>query len=181
MNPDRKIDADKIHVLDIKTLAGNIECKSQEDVKKIEAHQFEFELSYGLAVKDNIIGFKLVVDIVAIDKRRQPLSIEGSYTHEMIFKVDNLDDFIEKTDKGDMIDAGLGSTLVSIIYSTVRGIIYNRTQGTSLGVVILPVVAPLRLMGLEDKMKGQTGGKKGKGLSEANDKKKTKLTKQPKG
>lgn len=181
MNPDRKIDADKIHILDIKTLAGNIECKSQEDAKKVEAHRFEFELSNGLAVKDNIIGFKLVVDIVAIDKKGQPLSIEGSYTHEMIFKVDNLDDFVEKTDKGDMLDAGLGSTLVSIIYSTVRGIIYNRTQGTSLGVVTLPVVAPLRLMGLEDKTKGQSGGKKDKELPAGSDKKKAKLTKQPKG
>ena len=68
----------------------------------------------------------------------------------MVFRVDNLDDFIEPQEKGNLIDGGLGSTLISIIYSTVRGIIFTRTQGTSLGLVIIPVIDPKILMGIKE-------------------------------
>ena len=69
------------------------------------------------------------------------------------FKVENLIDFLDKVETEDKprynIDGGLGSTLVSIAYSTVRGIIFTRTQGTSLGSVILPVIDPKKLMGIQ--------------------------------
>jgi hypothetical protein len=149
MKEERKIDADKIHILAIKTLKGNIECLAEDDTNKISGHLFSFKLDTGLATESRLVGMKLLVDIKAIDKQEKELTITGSYTHEMIFKIGNLDDFILKEEGKEKLDAGLGSTLASIIYSTVRGIIYNRTQGTSIGVVILPVVAPLKLMELD--------------------------------
>jgi hypothetical protein len=149
MKSHRTIDADKIHILAIKTLEGNIECGNQADVKKVDGHQCSFELNRGIVGDEKMIGFKLKADIIAVDKKQNELSIKGSYTHEMIFFIENLNDFIERTDENELLDAALGSTLVGIMYSTVRGIIYSRTQGTSLGVVTLPVVAPLKLMGIE--------------------------------
>jgi len=148
MKQYRIIDADKIHVLSIKTLSGNIECGPDADASAIASHEFSFGLGTGLNPEDNIVGLKLVVEIEARDKKDRPLPIKGSYTHEMIFRVDNLEEFIENNGTEDIIDGLLGSTLVSIIYSTVRGIIYSRTQGTSLGVVIIPVIAPIKLMEL---------------------------------
>jgi hypothetical protein len=149
MRPDRKIEADKIHILSINTIEGKIDCGEHSDVQKVAGHQFSYKLNNAVLSKENIVGFKLVVDIVAIDRKKKELAINGSYTHEMLFRIDNLEDFIEKTDEGELLDAALGSTLVSIIYSTVRGLIYSRTQSTSLGVVTLPVIAPLKLMGIE--------------------------------
>ncbi|MBI1782738.1 MAG: hypothetical protein HYR66_15445 [Sphingobacteriales bacterium] len=150
MTKQVKIEADKIHILNIRTLRGNIDCPIDANIDNVYGHVFGFDLKTALQSQDNMVGLKLQVDIEAIDEANEKLPITGSYTHEIIFKIDNLDDFIEKENGGEWIDARLGSTLVTIIYSTVRGIIYSRTQGTSLGIVILPVIAPLKLMGFDE-------------------------------
>jgi len=152
MNPERKVDAEKIYLLNIRTLSGNIDGATDADINAVVGHQFNFELRTGLNPDDNIIGLQLMVAIEARDKSDNPLNVKGSYTHEIVFKVENLIDFLDKVESEDKprynIDGGLGSTLVSIAYSTVRGIIFTRTQGTSLGSVILPVIDPKKLMGI---------------------------------
>lgn len=153
MNSERKVDAEKIHLLHIRTLSGNIDGGTDADINAVAGHQFNFELRTGLNPDDNIIGLQLVVAIEARDRSDKILNVKGSYTHEIVFKVENLVDFLDKVENGDKpkynIDGGLGSTLVSIAYSTVRGIIFTRTQGTSLGSVILPVIDPKKLMGIQ--------------------------------
>lgn len=153
MSPERKVDAEKIQLLYIRTLSGNIDAAAEIDINSIAGHQFNYELQTGLNVEDNVIGLQLVVGIEATDKSDTPINVKGSYTHEIVFKIENLADFLDKVETEDKpqynIDGGLGSTLVSIAYSTVRGIIFTRTQGTSLGSVILPVIDPKKLMGIE--------------------------------
>lgn len=152
MSNEKIIDPDKIHLINIKTIKGNIDAAADIDVNSIAGHEFSFELGTGLNVEDNVIGMHLVVNIQAKDSADKLLPINGSYTHEIVFIVDNLKDFLEPDESGNnkyKIDGGLGSTIVSIAYSTIRGIIFTRTQGTSLGSVILPVINPKKLMGLE--------------------------------
>lgn len=152
MSNERIIDPEKIHLINIKTSKGNIDAAADIDVNAIAGHEFSFELGTGLNVEDNVIGMNLVVNIQAKDSADKLLPINGSYTHEIVFIVDNLKDFLEPDESGNnkyKIDGGLGSTIVSIAYSTIRGIIFTRTQGTSLGSVILPVINPKKLMGLE--------------------------------
>lgn len=153
MNPERIIDPEKIQLLNIRTLSGNINEVTDSEINAVVGHQFNFELRTGLNPEDNIIGLHLVVSIEGRDKSDNPLNVKGSYTHEIVFKVENLIDFLDQVESGDNpkynIDSVLGSTLVSIAYSTVRGIIFTRTQGTSLGSVILPVIDPKKLMGIQ--------------------------------
>lgn len=152
MSNERIIDPEKIHLVNIKTIKGNIDAASDIDVHAITGHEFSFELGTGVNADDNVIGINLVVNIKAKDSTDKLLPINGSYTHEVIFIVDNLKDFLVPDESGSQnykIDGGLGSTIVSIAYSTIRGIIFTRTQGTSLGSVMLPVINPKKLMGLE--------------------------------
>ena len=150
MNPERKVDASKIQILDIKTLQGQITSEDNVDMSVLTGHKFDFNLTTGLNPAENIIGLKLKIDIQATGLEAGPIGISGSYTHEIIFSVENLNDFIEVKEVSGkseyMIDAILGATLAGIIYSTVRGIIFSRTQGTSLGVVVLPVIDPQGLI-----------------------------------
>jgi len=41
------------------------------------------------------------------------------------------------------IDKNIGGTLLGIAYSTARGIVLERTQGSYLGGVVLPVIDPI--------------------------------------
>ena len=150
MNPERKVDASKIQILDIKTLQGLITTEDNVNMELLGGHKFEFNVTTGLNPAENIIGLKLKVDIQGTDVEGNAIGITGSYTHEIIFSVENLNDFLEVKEvegtKEYMIDAMLGATLAGIIYSTVRGIIFTRTQGTSLGAVSLPVIDPQGLI-----------------------------------
>lgn len=150
MKDDRKIEPEKIHLLSVRTLKGSIDSKEGSDPNEIQGHSFEFELGRGFDLDKSLIGLELKVDIEAMGKSDQPLAITGSYTHETVFRIDNLDDFVDGAENTEdiSVDLLLMATLVGIAYSTIRGIIFSRTQGTSLGTVILPVVDPKKVMGM---------------------------------
>lgn len=160
MNPERKIDPEKIHMLRIKTIKGRIMNDSETDSSVIAGYRFTNDIATAINEAEQIVGLKLTVYIDTLDNKKQKLDIQASYTHEFVFKVDNLSDFIfseeEKAaaENEDGIDPLLIGTLAGIAYSTTRGIIITRTQGTALNAVILPVIDPKKLMGLtvdEDK------------------------------
>lgn len=150
MKPDRKIDPEKIHLLSIRTVKGNIDSDKDVPQELIAGHSFSFEAVSGMDAEQNIIGLMLTIGIEAIDAKDNALGVNGSYTHEIIFQTENMMDFLEEKEvegkKEKIIDALLVSTLFAIGYSTVRGIIFSRTQGTSLGTVILPVIDPKKLL-----------------------------------
>lgn len=151
MNPEKKIEPEKIQIVNIRTIKGNIEAPTDVNMEVIAGHKFNFEAELGFNKAEKLVGIQLMVYIDAMDKGGSLLNITGSYTHEVVFRVDNIDDFVqldtdEKAREIFQIDELMGSTLMSITYSTVRGIIYSRTQGTSLGMVILPVIDPKKLL-----------------------------------
>ncbi|MDN3654047.1 hypothetical protein QWZ08_00330 [Ferruginibacter paludis] len=153
MNKERKIIPDKIHVLNIKTIKGNIESAPDADPEQIKGYRFDHSLGTGINEEESLIGLKLTVDIEALDAKDEPIGISASYTHNFTFNVENLEDFLEKDNNEDdtpAIDPLMVATLVGIAYSTVRGIIYTRTQSTSLNGVVLPVIDPKKLLEYDD-------------------------------
>lgn len=148
MNPNRKINPEKINIINIKTKKGNIDAGDDNQLQNIRGYTFNFNVGSGFNQDKNIFGIELSVEIIAMDNSDVPLGPKGAYTIEVLFNVENLQDFIEIKDDANppLIDGLLVSTLGGIAFSTIRGIIYTRTQGTSLGAVILPVLDPKRLM-----------------------------------
>ena len=154
MNAERKIDPEKIHMLRIKTLKGRIANDAEIDSSIIASYRFTNDIATAINEEEKIVGLKLTVYIDTLDNKKEKLDIQASYTHEFVFKVDNLSDFVyseeEKETAGNdnIVDPLLIGTLAGISYSTTRGIIITRTQGTALNAVILPVIDPKKLMGL---------------------------------
>lgn len=151
MNPERKIIPEKISVVNIRTLKGQIDGENDIDSAQIHSYLFNNDFAMAMNYAEKIVGIKLTVDIETLDNQNQKLSVRGSYTHEFICLVENLEDFVdEKEDENDNeIDPMMVATLAGISYSTLRGIVFTRTQGTPLNAVILPVVDPKKLIGLE--------------------------------
>jgi hypothetical protein len=155
MNKERKIEPEKIHILSIKTLKGKIENDADSSSSAIVGYRYKNALAVALNLNEKIVGLKHTIYIDTLNKKQEELEIKASYTHEFIFRVDNLNDFVddsddaeEKEEKEENIDPILLGTLAGIAYSTVRGIVMNRTQGTALNAVILPVIDPKKLTDL---------------------------------
>lgn len=156
MNEERRIEPEKIHILSIKTLKGKIENDEDAQSSSIIGYRYKNALAIALNVEERIVGLKHTIYIDTLNKKGEELNIKASYTHEFIFKVDNLNDFVNTTVKNandeeeqeENIDPIMLGTLAGIAYSTVRGIVMNRTQGTALNAVILPVIDPKKLTDL---------------------------------
>lgn len=149
MKEDRIIEPHKIHMITLKTLKGNIDTPAGIDASLIKGHSYEFIVGTGVDIEAKVVGLELTINIIALGKGNEILPIKGSYTHEIQFQVENLDDFLDisEGDGPPVMDGILNGTLTGIAFSTVRGIIFSRTQGTSLGTVILPVIDPKKVMG----------------------------------
>jgi hypothetical protein len=148
MTKDRKIEPDKISIQTLQTIKGSIDSPSNLSFATGGEHNFEFELEHGVQVVEKVVGIILSVVIRAIWPN-QPATqqVVASFTHELVFKVENLDDFVEVVDGAKpIVDRLMMGTLIGIAYSTVRGIIYTRTQGTALKGAILPVIDPKKFI-----------------------------------
>ena len=146
MKNDRIIDSSKLHVLSIKTIKGNINAELYDEAVVIDGHQFNINIEDGFDFNKKIMGITIEVNIQAVNNVLGEVPVTGSYTHEIIFEIDNLQDFIDTTIENEItkyvMDASMAVIPISIAYSTIRGIIFNRTQGTPLGSVILPIIDP---------------------------------------
>lgn len=70
----------------------------------------------------------------------------AKYTIVYFFHVENLEELSSQTDGQPLIDGNLGNALASISYSTSRGLLIGRLQGTPLQSFILPVIDPNDLL-----------------------------------
>jgi len=143
MSENIEIVPEKIHLRSIKLLGGNITANEDSSMEKI----FGFNVQYGvkdeLAFEENIFRFVFSVNLEALNKNEMPIGVRAQYSIEFIFYIENLAHYISAMDKKKntiVFNPILPNTLLSIVYSTSRGIILSRTQGTVMEGVILPVI-----------------------------------------
>jgi len=92
------------------------------------------------------IRIRLNVQLEATDDEKQSIGLSEEYGIEFQMHVENLDEFIVKKEDKNLIGRKLGGVLNGIIFSTARGIIYERTSSTLFNGVLLPVIDPYLLM-----------------------------------
>lgn len=114
---------------------------------KIIGFKFSNESSTGVNFENDLFKIKLEISFFAVGEGEKELDIHASFGVEFSFTVSSLKNFIEEDGKkGMMIKEELGVTLMSISYSTMRGIILQETKSTLLGSVILPIIDPKKLL-----------------------------------
>jgi hypothetical protein len=156
MKDERTIEPNKIHLVKLQTIKGTIDTAVNAPNIQVQEHAFNFDVSIGIKAEDKVIGIIFKVDIQALGPNKTKLGLTASYTHELVFEIDNLDDFIDIQEQGQepKVDRLMLGTLLGISYSTVRGIVFTRTQGTALTTaltgVVMPVVDPKNFIKKEE-------------------------------
>jgi len=97
-------------------------------------------------IENKNIRIRLNVLLEAMKNETEPIGLSGEYGLEFHLHVDNLEQFIVEKDEKMLIDRLLGGTLSGIIFSTARGIIFERTSSTFFNGVLLPVIDPNLLL-----------------------------------
>jgi hypothetical protein len=133
-----------ITILSIKIFKSNISTTDEYMNDPVKPAGAEINVGQNTAfnLEKKNIRIRLIVKLEAKKNETESLGLTGEYVLEFHFHVDDLEQFIiEKYDKK-YIDSKLGGTLNGIVYSTARGIIYERTAATAFEGVVLPVIDP---------------------------------------
>lgn len=148
MSNKGKFDADLVSISSIKTLKGNIEVGNIDFQGSPDTYQFSFSTITNIERLQKLIRFLIDVEITNVDAKNVPTGTRASFTNEFVFKIDNLEELVMFNEgmKTAQIDIELGIAMAGMAYSTMRGIIHMRTQGTVLNGIILPVVKPINLL-----------------------------------
>lgn len=136
------IDPSKIHIKHIEELFSEIdELDSSNDNKKIEikvAHNSAYDVSQN--------GFLLGLQIVFESHEENNIS-ECKFRYNFYFEVDNLSEMYSlNEDDLPVFQKLFVATLSGISYSTLRGIIMEKTSNTPWGTLILPVIDPSKIL-----------------------------------
>ena len=122
---------------------NNIQKPHQIEIQQKQNSSFDME--------QKKVRIRLKTLLEGTDDDKNELGVSGQFIIDFYIHVENFDDFIVKEGDKTTVHASLGSTLMGIIYSTARGIILERTRGTYLNGIILPVINPHTLTQNSDK------------------------------
>lgn len=146
MSEKQPINPKEILIREFKITRGNINCPDYFDVAGIESFSFNVNLDLGFNIEENLIRSAFAVD-VATKSREQAEEATGSFHLIFIFSYDSLRDHTSVgEDESVSCNPYLANAIASITYSTSRGILLSRFQGTAMRDFILPVVDPNSLL-----------------------------------
>ena len=140
---------EQIHLTSINIIKARLETSDGFLENPVKADAFVFGLAHEMAhnTADNRSRCRIYFTLKAQDESQTPIGLELEYGMEFHFVVDNLSDFIlTKEGNPAQMDVAIAVTLLSMAYSTARGIVYERTRGTFLDGALLPVIDPLKVL-----------------------------------
>ncbi|WP_420384719.1 hypothetical protein [Roseivirga sp.] len=142
-----KLDPTKIEIRDFQILEGSIQSPFEFDISKVKDHEFSSGLNVGFALDHKLIKTDFSISVATDSNGENEKEAEGKFVFTFIFQVDNLDELTEVDENQEVtMDYGLANAISSITYSTSRGILMTRFQGTALRSFILPVIDPNELL-----------------------------------
>ena len=139
-----KIKPELIRIFKVQVFKSVIETSPECLDNPIKPGNFRVGFSQNSAFNIELKSVRIRLEIVleGIDQEEKPIGVSGNFGIEFHIHVDNFEDFIKEDEGVNKINNLLLGTLLSIAYSTARGIVFDRTQGTHLNGVILPVIDP---------------------------------------
>tara|TARA_R110002050_G_scaffold293373_2_gene449848 strand:- start:4659 stop:5114 length:456 start_codon:yes stop_codon:yes gene_type:complete len=145
---DNILDVNKMAILDFKIIKGAINSPFEFNALEIIEHKFNVNFDMGFNLEDNLLKADFDFDVTTHSKIEQE-EAEGHFSFVFVFGIDNLKKLvtIKEPDKElPIVDANLANAIASISYSTARGILLTRFQGTALNTFMLPIINPNDLL-----------------------------------
>jgi hypothetical protein len=147
MNPGSfNIDSTRIEEIVITKAA----IENTTEITSLEKEGYLCNFTFGFVPGINV-GLKKIriifsCQIIVLDSHEKPIGIDGNFDVRFVFHIDNLEQLVSGSPEDLQIDRELIASIANIVYSTSRGILYTRCQGTILKNLILPVASTDKLL-----------------------------------
>jgi hypothetical protein len=143
-----RVNPDKIKIQSIRPLSDILYIDPSVLQPNEITYDVNFEVTNGVSLEANAVRIVIKASFTGLDHEDKPLGITGEYSCEFILLIDNLATFViqDQNQEGLVVLHGaMAGTLMSICYSTFRGIVYSRSRSVLNTGIILPVVDPQKL------------------------------------
>lgn len=134
---------EKIQLQKVSVFKANLETSYDFLNAPVGVEDFEIAISPEQAhnLNEDRVRIRLFIALDGKDRSGSKVGLKAEYGIEFHYRVEDMKGFFRvRTDEKVEQDLTFASTLVSISISTARGIILERTQGTPLNGVILPIM-----------------------------------------
>lgn len=147
MSDKQLFDPEKLSIVEFKFIKGQVDTPEDFIIEKIEGHQLENSLKLSFNLEEKLVKADFTADVTTDSKGSNSEEASGVFHLIFIYKVENLDELAIPVDKNILdLNPDLGSALAGITYSTARGIMLTRLQGTAFKDFILPIINPNKLL-----------------------------------
>lgn len=145
--PHNIFEAEKLSILELKFIKDQIEAPEDFSLEKVDGYQLENSLQLAFNLEEKLSKVDFNVEIKTESKGLNSEEAKGSFHIVLIYKIDNISE-LTKLNENNIVEVNpyLSNALSSIIYSTSRGLLYARMQGTVLQKFILPIIDPIKLL-----------------------------------
>lgn len=146
MSDKQPFDPEKLSMIEFKLIKGQIDTPEDFDIEKIEGHQVENSLKLGFNLEDKLIKADFTADVKTDSKGGNEEEARGIFHLVFIYRVENLEMLATPDNDTLNVEPALLNALSGITYSTARGIMLTRLQGTAFKDFILPIINPNKLL-----------------------------------
>lgn len=148
MTPQQKLVPEKISIIDFRIVKGLVECPFEFQISDIEQFQSVLDFDMGFNQEKKFVKADLKINILTHSKGQVFTEARSEFHIVFVYHVENFDELltIDSAAKNVNVDAGLANAIASITYSTSRGILLTRLQGTAMKDFKLPVISPNSLI-----------------------------------
>lgn len=151
MSDKNIIDPEKITLVDFKMIKGQVDTPENFDISKVVGHQLDKSFHLGFNLEDKMAKADFTVSIKTDSRGENESEATGIFHLIFIYRIENLE-YLAMPEKNNRLNLnpGLANALSSVTYSTSRGILLTRLQGTALQNFILPIINPNKLLHNKD-------------------------------
>lgn len=148
MTTKTKLEPEKIHIADFRIISGHVECPFEFSDSDVEKFQSNFEFGMAFNHEKKLVKADLKINIITHSKGQVFNEAKSNFHIVFVYHVDNLEELVAINPETNQmsVDSGLSNAIASISFSTSRGILMTRLQGTSLRKFIMPVISPNNLL-----------------------------------
>jgi hypothetical protein len=138
--------ASLVNLIEVRVIEGRVESHEEFDTSKITAYDPDCSLRLFVNIDHGFLRSDLKVWVNSESEPSQP-EAHGHFHFIFLFSVKEIESWVSELENGSQsIDSALQNAIASVSYSTARGILLSRFQGTAFSRFILPVINPNDLL-----------------------------------
>ena len=128
-------------------IKGQVNTPENFDINKVVGYHLDNSLQLSFNLDDKLAKADFTVNVKTDSKGENESEATGNFHLIFIYRIENLEELtILKKNKRLNLNPGLAKALSSVTYSTSRGILITRLQGTALQNFVLPIINPNKLL-----------------------------------